>query len=98
MVLMMSNWLAMLVSDAFPEMRCVLRCGVHTVVGSMKMGWTADATAQRVTQMVVQEVAKYIRSSLQERHVQVPREKASCTNIGARSTIISMRLLSISTF
>ena len=29
----------------------------------MKIGWSADGTGQRVTKMVVQEVAKYIRSS-----------------------------------
>ena len=36
---------------------------VQTAAESMNIGWTADATAQQVTQMVVQEVAKYIRSS-----------------------------------
>ena len=33
-----------LISDAFPEMRCVLRCGVHT--GAMKTAWLADDTAK----------------------------------------------------
>ena len=41
----------------------MLRCGVHAVVGAMKIGWNADATGQRVTKKVVQEVAKYIHSS-----------------------------------
>ena len=41
-------------SDEFPQMRCVLRCGVHAFVGAMKTGWSADPFVQQVTKMVVQ--------------------------------------------
>ena len=50
-------------SPAFPNLRAVLRCSAHAFQGAMKAGWTADELANDITTNVVQEVAKYIRSS-----------------------------------
>ena len=52
-----------LVADAFPNMMAVLRCAAHAVVGAMKAGWEVNPLAKKLTRCIVQEVAKYIRSS-----------------------------------
>ena len=44
---------------AFPSMQFVMRC-IQNVI---KLAWAADAEAQRVTKVVVNEVAKFLRSS-----------------------------------
>ena len=50
-------------SPPFPNLRLVLRCSAHAVQGAIKAGWAADELSDRLTKSVVQEVAKYIRSS-----------------------------------
>ena len=50
-------------AEDFPNLRLVLRCSTHAVVGAIKAGWSACETADRITKTIVQEVAKYIRSS-----------------------------------
>ena len=52
-----------LAAETFPNLALVLRCSTHAVVSAIEKGWEADETAQRITTTVVQEVAKYIRSS-----------------------------------
>ena len=52
-----------LTSEVFPNMAVVLRCATHAISGALKAGWAADLTAKQVTKEVVQEVAKYVRSS-----------------------------------
>ena len=52
-----------LIAVAFPNLRLVLRCSAHAFQGAMKSGWSADEIAQDLTKNVVQEVAKYVRSS-----------------------------------
>ena len=50
-------------SSNFPLRRLVLRCGAHVINGAIKAGWSADELTADLTRSVVQEVAKYIRSS-----------------------------------
>ena len=52
-----------LISDAFTNMMAVLRCAAHAVVGAMKAGWEVNPLAKKLTRCIVQDVAKYIRSS-----------------------------------
>ena len=52
-----------LAAETFPKMMAVLRCAAHAVVGAMKAGWEANPLAKKLTRCIVQEVAKYIRSS-----------------------------------
>jgi hypothetical protein len=52
-----------LVAEELPGMMVVLRCAAHAVVGAMKAGWEASPLANHITRCIVQEVAKYIRSS-----------------------------------
>jgi hypothetical protein len=47
----------------FPNLHLVLRCSAHAIQGAIKAGWQADELSNRVTRTLVQEVAKYIRSS-----------------------------------
>ena len=61
-------------APAFPNLRAVLRCSAHAFQGAMKAGWGADDVAGDITKLIVQEVAKYIRSS--DRFASRLREKA----------------------
>lgn len=64
-----------LTSEDFPNMRVVLRCAAHAVNGALRAGWEAEPQAQKITKEVVQEVAKYIRSS--ERFAKTVGQKAA---------------------
>lgn len=50
-------------SPPFPNLRLVLRCSAHAIQGAIKAGWAADELSCRLTKTLVQEVAKYVRSS-----------------------------------
>ena len=44
-------------------MQFVMRCAAHGIQNVIKLAWAADAEAQRITKAVVNEVAKFLRSS-----------------------------------
>lgn len=50
-------------SDVFPHMCVVLRCATHALNGALRAGWAAEPTAHKVTKEIVQEVAKFVRTS-----------------------------------
>ena len=52
-----------LITDAFPNLCFVIRCSAHAAQGAIKTAWRADDEVQRITQTVVCEVAKFLRSS-----------------------------------
>lgn len=49
-------------AEVYPHMMAVLRCSAHAFICALKAAWEANALAKRATK-IVQEVAKYIRSS-----------------------------------
>lgn len=65
-------------SPPFPNLRLVLRCSAHGVQGAIQAGWKADELSMKLTKTLVQEVAKYIRTSdrFAARVTQKQQEKA----------------------
>ena len=52
-----------LVSSSFPNLFTVARCMAHGVHGAVKDGWKCDPEVQSITQTIVQEVAKFLKTS-----------------------------------
>lgn len=47
----------------FPNLKVVLRCSAHGVQGAIQAGWQSDPLSHELTKSIVQEVAKYVRTS-----------------------------------
>ena len=52
-----------LVSSSFPNLFTVVRCMAHGVHGTVKDGWACDPEVQIITQTIVREVAKLLKTS-----------------------------------
>lgn len=52
-----------LASDVFGNLSFVIRCAAHGIHGAVKNAWRSDDEVARITKVVVQEVAKFLRTS-----------------------------------